>query len=138
MVLATGMHGLERERRVGILILCHMNGLLLIVNFIDITWIRVGFEAPEGFNLKQFVREGTWLLVLSIVLSVSNSALSLPKEPEFPPKCRNAENTGAALGRAELHPRFLRLSPQHALHRLSSLALKANRREGFPGAGDVR
>ncbi|MCB9167751.1 MAG: DUF4173 domain-containing protein [Flavobacteriales bacterium] len=61
---------LEKERQRGILLLAVMNGLLLVVNVIDIDWLWFDFTVPVGFDLKQFVHEGTWLLILSILLSM--------------------------------------------------------------------
>jgi hypothetical protein len=66
-----GMNLLERERRMGVLLLVLVNALLLVVNVIDIGWVWVGFEVPEGFSLKQFVHEGTWILIISILLSIA-------------------------------------------------------------------
>lgn len=64
------MDPLERERRMGMILLVAVNALLLVVNIIDISWVWVGFEVPEGFSLKQFVHEGTWMLIVSILLSM--------------------------------------------------------------------
>ncbi len=67
---ARAMDPLERERRMGVILLVAVNLLLLVVNAIDINWVWFGFEVPEGFSLKQFVHEGTWLLIISILLSM--------------------------------------------------------------------
>lgn len=64
------LNPLERERRMGILLLLLVNVLLLVVNVIDISWVWIGFEVPEGFSLMQFVHEGTWTLIVSILLSI--------------------------------------------------------------------
>lgn len=64
------LNPLERERRMGVLLLVLVNSLLLVVNVIDISWVWFGFEVPEGFSLKQFVHEGTWVLICSILLSM--------------------------------------------------------------------
>lgn len=64
------MLALKREFRSGVILLAMVNLLLLIVNIIDINWIWFGFQVPEGFNLSQFVHEGTYLLILSILLSM--------------------------------------------------------------------
>lgn len=64
------MNALDRERRRGVLLLILVNALLLVVNIIDIDWVWFGFEVPEGFSLKQFVHEGTWVLIISILLSM--------------------------------------------------------------------
>jgi len=64
------MGALDRERRTGVILLVLVNALLLVVNLVDISWVWIGFEVEEGFNLKQFVHEGTWLLILSILLSI--------------------------------------------------------------------
>lgn len=62
---------LDRERRMGVVLLVLVNLLLLVVNLIDIAWVWTGFTVEEGFSLKQFVHEGTWLLILSILLSMA-------------------------------------------------------------------
>ncbi|MEZ4808700.1 MAG: DUF4173 domain-containing protein [Flavobacteriales bacterium] len=64
------MGSLEKERKAGVMLLVLVNLLLLVVNAIDIHWLWFGFEVPEGFSLKQFVHEGTWVLILSILLSI--------------------------------------------------------------------
>ena len=65
------MNALDRERQVGLILLVMMNLLLCVVNAIDIHWIWFGFEVPKDFSLKQFVHEGTWLLIISILLSMT-------------------------------------------------------------------
>lgn len=64
------MDPLERERRMGMILLIAVNVLLAVVNVIDINWVWFGFKVPEGFSLKQFVHEGTWILIISILLSM--------------------------------------------------------------------
>lgn len=64
------MAPLERERRMGVVLLILVNILLLVVNVLDIQWLWFGFEVPVGFSLKQFVHEGTWTLIFSIILSM--------------------------------------------------------------------
>ncbi len=61
---------LKNENRSGIILLLLVNLMLLVVNVIDINWMWFGFEVPKEFNLKQFVHEGTYLLILSILLSM--------------------------------------------------------------------
>lgn len=61
---------LLNEYKVGVIVLFMLNVLILVVNIIDLNWIYFGFEVPEVFNLKQFVHEGTYLLILSILLSM--------------------------------------------------------------------
>jgi hypothetical protein len=64
------MDPLERERRMGMILLVAANCLLVVVTVIDINWIWFGFVVPQGFSLKQFVHEGTWILIISILLSM--------------------------------------------------------------------
>lgn len=64
------MNALERERRMGVVLLVIVNLLLLVVNIIDINWVWFGFTVPADFSLKQFVHEGTWALIWSILLSM--------------------------------------------------------------------
>ena len=47
-----------------------MNVLLLVVNAIDINWIWFGFKPAPGFDLTQFVHEGTYVLILSILVAM--------------------------------------------------------------------
>lgn len=65
-----GMAALDRERRMAVVLLVLVNALLLVVNAIDIHWIWFGFEVEPGMSLKEFVHEGTWLLIVSILLSM--------------------------------------------------------------------
>ena len=47
-----------------------VNLLLLVVNAIDINWLWFGFVPKPGFDLTQFVHEGTYVLILSILLAM--------------------------------------------------------------------
>lgn len=64
------MNALKKEYKVAVLLVALVNLLLLIVNGIDISWIWINFTVPEGMVLKHFVHEGTYLLILSILLSI--------------------------------------------------------------------
>ena len=61
---------LKNEYRSALLLIGSINGLLLIVNAIDIQWIWFNFEYDGATNLSQLVHEGTYLLILSILLSM--------------------------------------------------------------------
>jgi hypothetical protein len=61
---------LKNQNRRGVILLLMVNILLLTVNFIDIKWLWFGFEIPEGFSLKDYVRKGTGLLIVSILVSI--------------------------------------------------------------------
>lgn len=62
---------LRYEHYSGLLLLILLNLLLLVVNAIDVRWIWFEFTLTPDFNLKQFVHEGTYLLILSILLSMA-------------------------------------------------------------------
>lgn len=64
-----GMKSLLNEYSAGVFLLIILNLLILTVNVIDIKWVWFGFEW-EGQYLKQFVHEGTYLLILSILISI--------------------------------------------------------------------
>lgn len=67
----TGLQlGLKNEYRSGVMLVVMVNLLLLIVNSIDVWWVWFNFEYKTVVNLKQFVHEGTYLLILSILLSM--------------------------------------------------------------------
>jgi hypothetical protein len=63
----TSVLALRYELRSGVLLLGLLNLLLLVVNVLDIrhVWFNFSFS---GQYLKQFVHEGTYLLILSILL----------------------------------------------------------------------
>jgi len=61
---------LKDETRTGIILIISVNILVIIENIIDINWLWFGFEYKEGMNLSQLVHEGTYLLILSIFLSI--------------------------------------------------------------------
>ncbi|PIX33143.1 MAG: hypothetical protein COZ59_10215, partial [Bacteroidetes bacterium CG_4_8_14_3_um_filter_31_14] len=61
---------LKREYLSSLILLVLINLLVLSANIVDIVFIWFGFEFKEGMNLKQFVHEGTYLLILSILLSM--------------------------------------------------------------------
>ncbi|GAA4495241.1 hypothetical protein GCM10023172_06640 [Hymenobacter ginsengisoli] len=46
-----------------------LNAMLLVVNVVDVRWLWFGFRAAPGFDLTQFVHEGTYVLILSILLA---------------------------------------------------------------------
>ena len=60
---------LKNEYKAGIFLLIVLNILILILNLIDINWVWFNFKW-EGQFLKQFVHEGTYLLILSILISI--------------------------------------------------------------------
>ncbi|MBD2767352.1 DUF4173 domain-containing protein [Hymenobacter sp. BT664] len=47
-----------------------VNLLLLVVNAIDINWLWFGFVPKPGLDLTQFVHEGTYVLIFSILLAM--------------------------------------------------------------------
>ncbi len=57
----------RNERLTATMLLTGLNVLLLIANVLDIKYVWTGFEF-DGQYLKQFVHEGTYLLLLSILL----------------------------------------------------------------------
>lgn len=46
-----------------------LNALLLVVNVVDVQWLWFGFEPTPDFDLTQFVHEGTYVLIFSILLA---------------------------------------------------------------------
>ncbi len=62
---------LKKEYRIGILVLALLNLQLFIVNIIDIIYVWFSFEERSAPELSQFVHEGTYLLILAIVLAMA-------------------------------------------------------------------
>jgi hypothetical protein len=65
------MGALDKERRMGLVLLFLLNAMLLVVNVIDVNWVWLNFSVEPGMSLKEFVHEGTWLLIISIVLGMA-------------------------------------------------------------------
>lgn len=63
------INGLTNEYKAGVFMLIVLNLVILVLNVIDIKWVWFSFEW-EGQYLKQFVHEGTYLLILSIIISI--------------------------------------------------------------------
>ncbi|MCW8898843.1 MAG: DUF4173 domain-containing protein [Flavobacteriales bacterium] len=61
---------LKNEYRSAVFLILSVNLLLLIVNATDVNWIWFNFEYDGSFNLSQFVHEGTYLLIVSVLLSM--------------------------------------------------------------------
>lgn len=61
---------LKNEYKSAMLLIASINTLLLVVNSIDIHWIWFNFKYDGIMNLSQLVHEGTYLLILSILLSM--------------------------------------------------------------------
>ncbi len=67
---AFGALGLRKEWLMAVAALGLVNALLLVVNLIDINWLWFGFVPAPGFDLAQFVHEGTYVLIFSILLAM--------------------------------------------------------------------
>jgi len=63
------INALRNELKAAIFLLFILNAILLLLNAIDIYWVWFNFEW-NGLTLKQFVHEGTYLLILSILTSI--------------------------------------------------------------------
>lgn len=66
----TKWNSLKNEYRAGFFLLLVLNAILFVVNALDINWVWFNFKW-EGQYLKQFVHEGTYLLILSILISIA-------------------------------------------------------------------
>lgn len=67
---ATAGSGVKKEALIATVLLVGLNALLLIANVLDIQYVWAGFTF-DGQYLKQFVHEGTYLLLLSILLGAA-------------------------------------------------------------------
>ncbi len=67
---ANGLLALKKENLTGIISLLFLNGLLLIVNIIDIRYVWFGFSFTPQQNLSAYVHEGAGMLIFSIVVAM--------------------------------------------------------------------
>lgn len=61
--------GIKHEYQSGILLLVALNIIIFLLIVLDIYWVWFNFSRDSHY-LKQFVHEGTYLLILAILLSV--------------------------------------------------------------------
>lgn len=60
---------LRKEYYVALAVFGLLNALLLVVNIIDLNLLWFGFAPAANFDLTQFVHEGTYVLIVSILLA---------------------------------------------------------------------
>jgi hypothetical protein len=77
---------LKNEYRSALILVVMVNLLLLIINIIDINSVWLNFKYSSDMNLTQFVHEGTYLLILSILLSMAIMMYYFRKNQNFYPK----------------------------------------------------
>jgi hypothetical protein len=77
--------GLKNEFRSASILIISVNLLLMVVNAIDINWIWFNFKYDKSVNLSQFVHEGTYLLILSTLLSIGILLYFFRKNQNFSP-----------------------------------------------------
>jgi hypothetical protein len=77
--------GLKNEFRSASILIISVNLLLMVVNAIDMNWIWFNFQYDKSVNLSQFVHEGTYLLILSTLLSIGILLYFFRKNQNFAP-----------------------------------------------------
>ncbi len=80
-------NALQTEAKLGVLLLVFLNGMLMVLNSIDIYWVWFNFKW-DGTILKQFVHEGTYLLIFSILLSIVIVLYFFRANQNFNPKIK--------------------------------------------------
>ncbi len=66
----TSVIGLKYEYQIAIYTFMVLNGLLLFVNTLDFIWVWLSPQERSAVELSQYVHQGTWLLIFSIVLAM--------------------------------------------------------------------
>lgn len=61
---------LSDEYKISLILLALINALILIVNLVDINWLWFGYEFKDAAALSQLVHNGTYLLIISILMSI--------------------------------------------------------------------
>lgn len=65
-----GLNALVTENKIALIMVGLINSLLLVINSIDIIYVWFNFTFSPEENLSSAVHEGTYLLILSILLSM--------------------------------------------------------------------
>ncbi len=66
-LISAGTNSLKTEFRTAVLMFSSLNLLLLIVNLVDINYVWFGEISNNPLKLKQFVHEGTYILIAAIL-----------------------------------------------------------------------
>lgn len=66
-----GTMGLKKEYQSGLLLVASLNVLLLLVNFLDIQYVWFGEQPSNPADWKIYVHEGTYLLIVAILLAMA-------------------------------------------------------------------
>ncbi|MEM9888240.1 MAG: DUF4173 domain-containing protein [Bacteroidota bacterium] len=61
----------KKEYQQGMIVMTTLNLLLFIVNCIDVRYVWFNFEGGTAQEMKQYVHEGTYLLIAAILLAMS-------------------------------------------------------------------
>ena len=64
------LKALVNEYKSGVFLLIALNLLLLLLNSLDVYWVWFNFEW-DGQTLKEYVHEGTYFLIFSILISIA-------------------------------------------------------------------
>lgn len=70
-ILNPKMLTLKKEFQTAVVMMVMLNLLLLLVNIVDIRFVWFDFEEQPAYSLKNYVHEGTYLLIASIILAMS-------------------------------------------------------------------
>ena len=81
-----GMIALKNERQAALLLVISVNLLLVVVNVIDVRWLWLDFDPKQAGNLTKLVHEGTYMLILSILLSMGILIYYFRSNQNFYPK----------------------------------------------------
>lgn len=77
---------LKNEYRTALILLWSLNALLLVVNLTDFRYVWADFSQRSATELKQFVHEGTYLLIFAILLAMAVILYYFRKKLNFYPR----------------------------------------------------
>jgi hypothetical protein len=87
-----GTIALRNERQAALVLIFSVNILLLVINVIDVRWLWLNFDPKTAGNLATLVHEGTYMLILSILLSMGILIYYFRKNLNFYPENRLLKN----------------------------------------------
>lgn len=78
--------GLKHEYQTAVYTFVVLNALLFFVNVLDLIWVWFSPQTRTAAELSQYVHEGTWLLIFSIILAMLVVLLFLRGNLNFYPR----------------------------------------------------
>lgn len=85
-IIRRGVIDLKKEYQSGLILVIALDILLVVVNFLDIRYVWFGAQPTTPLEWKMYVHEGTYLLIMAIILAMGVLLVLFRRNLNFFPK----------------------------------------------------